>query len=105
MKITEFNDIYKDCFPVSEGWRDLITTLVNDIISIDKEVIITQIKEKHGSLRFYIYGGNDEVYKLIDQAEEDSYNICELCGSTEDVIQYGGWIKTHCKKCREKNER
>ena len=106
MKITEFKDLYKDCFPVGEGWRPLVTNLVNDIIAINADVNIQQVKEKFGGLRFYIFTGDmkreesGEIRRLINQAENESFEICQLCGSKEDVKQYGGWIKTHCKKCR-----
>lgn len=107
MKITEFNKLYKDVFPVGEGWRPLVTNLVNDIIAISPNVDVQQVKEKFGGLRFYIFCGDmereeaDKIYNLIDQAESESLEICELCGGKEGVKQYGSWIKTHCKQCRE----
>jgi len=102
IKITEFKKHYKDCFPVGEGWRPLVEKLVDDIIAIDNTVIISQVKEKYGTLRFYIWGGNDEIYDLINKAENDSYTICENCGSKENVTTKGGWLLTLCDKCRRK---
>ncbi len=102
MKITEFNKHYKSYFPVGEGWRPLVEKLVNNICAIDKKVEILQIKEKFGTLRFYINGGNDKIYKLIEEAEAESGKICEHCGSREDVTTEGDWILTLCNKCRQK---
>jgi len=66
------------------------------------EVEATQVKEKFGGLRFYISGGDDYIYGMIDFAEHLSYKICEKCGSTENVEQTkGGWIATLCSKCME----
>ena len=101
MKITDFHKVYKDHFPVGEGWRPLVEKLVQDIVAIDTTVCISQIKEKFGTLRFYINGGNDAVYDLIDKAEQESGEICEECGTKEGVTTEGGWILTLCKKCRK----
>ncbi len=111
-------------FECGDGWYWLIDNLChsiqdycdnsNDSIrSINKDKGLTeeqmdtllyqveavQVKEKFGGLRFYISGGNDMIYGMIHLAEEMSYRICEKCGSTEDVKQTGGWIKSLCPKC------
>ena len=92
LKITEFKEYYKKYFPVGKGWRHLVEKLVDDIIEIDPEVEISQVKEKFGGLRFYIWGGNDKIYKLIDEAETESYKICETCGTRDNVSTKGGWL-------------
>ena len=51
------------------------------------------------SLRFYINSADDTIYGMVWLAENMSYNICETCGSTTDIIHTKGWIKTICKKC------
>lgn len=102
MKITEFKKHYKKCFPVGEGWRKLVTKLVEDIIKIDSTVEITQIKEKFAGLRFNINGENDKIYNLIERAEQESYKICEYCGAKGYASRNTmGWILTLCKKCRK----
>ena len=61
-----------------------------------------QVKEKFGGLRFYMTGGTDEIFGLIERAEEESYAICEQCG--EPGRETGnGWIRTLCEDC-EKNQ-
>ena len=102
MKITEFKEVYKDCFPVGDGWRPLVEKLVDDIIKIDNTVEVSQVKEKYGELRFYISGGNDGIYNLIGKAEEESSKTCESCGIKENVTTKGGWLLTLCDKCRKK---
>ena len=54
MKITEWNQRHVEYFPVGEGWRDLVEKLVCDISAIDTDVMVSQVKEKFGGLRFYI---------------------------------------------------
>jgi len=101
MQITEFKGTYKDFFPVGAGWRPLVEKLVDDIIAIDQEVEVLQVKEKFGGLRFYVGGASEEVYALIGKAEEESFKICERCGTNDNVSTKGGWLLTLCDKCRE----
>jgi len=63
-------------------------------------VEITQIKEKFGGLRFYYNGGDDVIHGMVSLAENLSYEICELCGSTKNIMQTEGWITTLCEDCR-----
>jgi len=101
MKITEYLENHKEYFPVGIGWYPLVKKLIEDIIAICPDVEVSQVKEKFGGLRFYIYGGTDEVYELIDKAEKESFTICENCGSEEDVTTEGGWLLTLCRVCRK----
>ena len=97
IKITQFKKHYKKYFPTGEGWRPLIEKLVDDIIKIDKKVVVSQVKEKFGTLRFYIYGGNDEVHDLIYKAEIKSETTCEQCGK-RGKLRGKGWLVTLCDK-------
>lgn len=64
-------------------------------IAIDDLPCILQIKEKFGTLRFYVNGGNDKVDALIEYAEEMSAHTCEICGSPGSQTNTG-WIRTLC---------
>jgi len=66
---------------------------------------VTQIKEKFGGLCFYYNGGDDTIHGMVSLAESMSYDICETCGTTENVGSTSGWIYTCCWNCLEKNER
>jgi len=55
-----------------------------------------QVKEKFGGLRFYTTYGNDEIYKLIREAENKSYQTCEVCGEPGER-RGEGWIQTLCE--------
>lgn len=82
-----------------DGWYWLIDNLLEFIKASKQEVKVDQIKEKFGGLRFYYSGGDLRIDGAVSLAEIMSYNICENCGSTDDVSQTTGWIKSLCKKC------
>jgi len=93
-------------FECLSGWYKIIDELSQKIEEHNKNAehptIAIQVKEKYGSLRFYVTSATDYIYDLIDKAEEKSYEVCENCGSEEDVKTEGsGWITTLCKECKE----
>lgn len=81
------------------GWDKLIEPL---IIQCGVEgVKIHQIKEKFGGLRFYI-GPNfsKRLYDMIDEAEKQSYHVCERCGKPGELRKDRSWLKTLCEECK-----
>lgn len=63
------------------------------------QTVATQIKEKFGTLRFYVNGGDDYIQGVIDMAEYMSAYICEVCGNKTKVAdQGGGWYATRCEE-------
>jgi hypothetical protein len=99
-------------FDVGDGWYWLIDQLCDRIQSyLDNnphlkipQVEAVQVKEKFAGLRFYINGGDDDIYGAISLAEHMSYNICEVCGSTKDIGCTQGWLMTICKSCFDSAE-
>lgn len=65
------------------------------------QVRVTQVKEKFGSLRFYVDNGSPEVYSVITMAEMMSSRTCETCGSP-GTRRSGGWVKVRCDVCEAK---
>lgn len=63
------------------------------------QIVFTQIKEKFGTLRLYVAGASDYQYGIIDMAESVSGWICEYCGTTKDVGNTQGWVRTICREC------
>ena len=59
------------------------------------QVVVEQIKEKFGSLRFYYQGGDDYVHGAVSLAEHLSGHLCEECGGL-GKRRSGGWIRTLC---------
>lgn len=79
-----------------KGWKSLYEPLIE--LCRKDGASITQIKEKFGTLRFYVAGGTDRVHEAIDAAERKSAETCEQCGAPGKRID-GGWIRTLCAKC------
>lgn len=87
-------------FECQEGWYELLDALCDRLqartdMHGDPQVIAQQVKEKYGTLRFYVGAASDEQFALIDQAEEDSAGICDICG-VKGVLRDGGWMMTRC---------
>lgn len=60
-----------------------------------EQVVVEQVKEKLGGLRFYYTGGDDYIHGLVRMAESWSYNTCEECGKP-GKSRSGSWIRTLC---------
>ena len=84
------------------GWDKLIEPIVDFINKWNTEhpkeeetIYIDQIKEKFGTLRIYVSNAPKELYDMIDEAERRSCNVCEKCGSEENVgMVLTGWYRT-----------
>lgn len=101
------------CFglEVGDGWFWLLNNLckalqdhVDNCHPHPPQVVAKQVKEKYGTLRFYVSGGDDTHMGMIDFAEHLSGQICEECGSTENVGCTNGWIYVRCEKCAKKHD-
>ena len=60
-----------------------------------EQVVVAQIKEKFGGLRFYYDGGNDAIYGMVRMAEAWADHSCEKCGAPGKTRNLG-WIRTLC---------
>jgi hypothetical protein len=90
-----------------DGWLRLIHNLCKEIqaeLVKDgkvKEFKVDQVKEKFGTLRFYYSGyDSDKISELVEDAEERSATICEVCGLPGKIIN-GGWLKVRCMVCNK----
>lgn len=91
-------------FGVGDGWYNLIWRLsekLEPLIAAQPEAeraVAAQVKEKFGTLRFYLDSSTDEMEKLIDVAEDESAKTCEECGAS-GILRSGGWLRTLCDGC------
>lgn len=114
-------------FAVGEGWWPMLEKLCSIIQShidntnnrrarllekneFDQEipeevpqVVVEQIKEKFGSLRFYYQGGDEFIHGAVWMAESMSGQLCETCGAPGERGG-SGWISTLCEKHRQERE-
>ena len=103
-------------FAVGAGWWHIIESLCANIQahvnwkneqkekynrgSGCERVIVVQIKEKFGGLRFYYEGGNEFIHGMVRMAEAWAANTCEVCGERGASSNTGGWVSTLCEKHR-----
>lgn len=93
-----------------KGWNNLIEELLRKIETHLKDnpdlaFQIDQIKQKYGTLRFYISGGDDKIYDLVTEAEDKSCETCELCGQAAILHKAGNrWVQTLCRECGKRYE-
>lgn len=101
----------KPYISVGLGWHGLLEELFFKMEKIilrsshlqdwDNIPYIFDVKEKYGGLRITVYGFleedplNEEIEKLVDEYEERSLRVCEVC-SKEGRPTTSGWIKTLC---------
>lgn len=100
------------------GWYDLLDGLMNrieDVLSGEPKgewLVVKQIKEKFGGLRFYAEWDinkdklalADAVGALVTEAEAKSYQICELCGEPGELRKALPWMRTLCSACYQKKK-
>lgn len=59
----------------------------------------SQVKEKFGSMRFYMTSATEEMWSLIHKAEAEASNTCEACGEPGEE-RNDGWVVTLCDSCQ-----
>jgi len=108
----DFPDLYKDRFKTcseslmcfgfehDDGWFQLVYKLSEDLMVISSKLgikppVAVQIKEKFGTLRFYVDNYHEAIAKRIEQAELESALLCEVCGN-EGKQRSQGWVRTLC---------
>jgi len=92
-------------FAVGEGWWPVLQALCSNIqhylnwknkdSEVVPQVVVAQIKEKFGGLRFYYDGGDDRIQGMVSMAESWADKTCETCGKP-GTRRSGGWIRTLC---------
>ena len=92
-------------FECSDGWYNIIDTLCS-LIQIHQKsqtpdyepVVVQQVKEKFGTLRFYYTGGDDIIFGMVAYAEAISGMTCEFCGDRGTTNWKRSWVRTVCSK-------
>lgn len=92
--------VWMEC---GDGWYDHINTLCATVMLYCKDhniepPIASQVKEKYGSLRFYVWSAAIEVFDIIERFELESQYVCEVCGKRGKVRSVGGWYSCECEE-------
>lgn len=94
---------------VGDGWYNLIHTLCSLIkqrVEHTKhpyykgevlDIQAVQVKEKFGSLRFYVDGADQITMGMIHMAEAMSYHICDICGNPAEKTT-NNFYASRCKE-------
>jgi len=91
----------RDLLQFKEWWD-----LRGPINPLDYQVEACQVKEKFGTLRFYVDRSDEDVSGMITMAEAMTATTCEACGSTKDAMVRGkGWLSCRCKVCWSKKQK
>lgn len=86
------------CLP---GWLSLLDALCQTLQThLDShrqvpQVVVRQIKEKYGSLKFIFDGGDDFCRGSVALAEQLSLVTCEQCGAPGELIGTR-WFSVRC---------
>jgi hypothetical protein len=127
-----FDELPKGWGDVCYKWLIKLTKFLeeNDLM---RYIVIEQVKEKWGGLRFYYIftewphdtsfetflnsnvdslssqEGRREKTKEFDdmvaQFEEETKKVCCDCGTTTNIKCYGGWVHFACPECEEERKR
>ena len=85
---------------VPAGWFGLVKELTEDLIRLGWDRRVLQVKEKFGTLRFYISQREDSLVNRTIAAKEQSATVCQDCGGPGKWFEDGGWVATLCDPCR-----
>lgn len=77
-------------FECGDGWAEILVELCEKIQArlkdlpkeVAEDLVALQVKEKYGTLRFYLSSHDDVIESFIKEAEEKSAHTCETCGKT-----------------------
>jgi len=106
-----------------KGWSEVIWDLCHELTDIlnkhnlsDQRLLVEQVKEKFGGLRFYwtltykedefIDAIYEEIDNAVNRAEKKCWKICMICGAPGTSKTHNHWVSTLCEKHhKEKAER
>ena len=101
-------------YECGDGWYELLRGLCGEIVSAYEEagqpvdIVIDQIKEKFGTLRFYYHFASPkekpfrrQIKDIVDKWEERSEETCENCGKPGTLRTDRYWIQTLCDDCNQ----
>jgi|ERR1019366_4638319 hypothetical protein len=103
-------------FECGDGWYKIIDELSavlealivewvkNDPENSEHYPRASQVKEKYGTLSFYMTSGTDEMDAFIRTAEIQSSNTCERCGKPGKMRGHG-WYYTACARHTRKEDK
>lgn len=100
---------------VDDGWKPIAEKVLREIVAYnetapeDSKIWVDQVKEKFATLRIYVTYDNvpqdviNRIDMLIEDAEKEAENTCEICGTKENIgLRTNGWYTVMCEDCARK---
>lgn len=82
-------------FECGDGWVELVHAVSRTIVAHAERhglyIVIHQVREEFGVLRFRMEGADAIIFRLLENAEMTSAGICEICGAPGMLFTHGGW--------------
>jgi hypothetical protein len=97
------NGVVWETIECADGWEKLLEPPLaymhkfNQNVDEAQMMKVDQIKEKFGTLRFYTNFTDEELQKLIGDAEKMSAKTCEACGQPGQM-RGKNWLYTACEE-------
>jgi hypothetical protein len=91
---------------VPPGWHGLVERLHDNLIKVAPNYVIDQVKEKFGTLRFYIqapYHDDDLRCIIVNHYEMLSQRTCMKCGGRRHV-ENNRKAGPRCFECRDDHD-
>jgi hypothetical protein len=90
---------------VPTGWIDLVVQLHNELIQIEPNYVLNQVKEKFGGLCYYTEQmhilAHSEFHAAVRRAEDKSFTVCDMCGGAGSLGNVTkSFIATRCETHR-----
>jgi hypothetical protein len=91
-------------FEHGDGWFDIVWRLCLDleplVVALERETgerfQVLQVKQKLGTLRFYVSEHTDAIDGRIEEGQVESAHTCEICGQPGRQREVHGWIMAAC---------
>lgn len=106
--LTRIPDGWGRWISCDRGWFPIVVGIHEQLVAIDPDYVVHQVKEKFGRLCYY-FRTSDTVdqhtkalmNELVADAESRCATICEACGAQGAVLCVGAlsWHKTVCPTC------
>lgn len=96
---------------VGKGWFSIVENCHKALLEIDPNYIVSQVKEKFGTLSYYASPSEEAKEKgiryeqlapPIREAGQLSAITCELCGEPGELRKEKFWRVTRCDSCNAK---
>lgn len=87
-------------FAIGPGWSKIVLDLHHEMVKVEPEYKILQVKEKFGGLRYYTEPSTEAMRVLTLHAERKAWCTCYECGASGEVRPLGGGsFITLCDVC------